>query len=134
MTGVESSTTSSRVNVVKELLALTESDPRASRVLKAINTEGDPMTTPIPEAAVEAAREALSEHLTSDIQIDYCCADIALTAARPHMEADEAERIAAWITAEPQNDKRVNDTMILLADALRRGDYRAATIAERTQR
>lgn len=50
MTGVESSTTSSRVNVVKELLALTESDPRASRVLKAINTEGDPMTTPIPEA------------------------------------------------------------------------------------
>lgn len=67
----------------------------------------------------------------SDDQIKVVL-NATLTAARPHMEAAEAERIAAWITAEPQNDKRVNDTLILLADALRRGDHRAATIAERT--
>lgn len=128
MTGVESSTTSSRVNVVKELLALTESDPRASRVLKAINTEGDPMTTPIPEAAVEAAREALSEHLTSDIQIDYCCADIALTAARPHMEAEIRGQVAPG--------PHVHDATCVLDCPVKQAarDGRAATITERTQR
>ena len=38
----------------------------------------------------------------------------------------EAERIAAWITAEPQNDYRMTDMLALLADAIRRGDHRAA--------
>jgi len=101
------------------------------------------MTTPIPKAAVEAATKVfVNLGWQSERQWDSFAPSLqddfrrqmraALTAARPHIEADESERIAAWITAEPQNDKRVNDTLILLADALRRGDHRAATIAERT--
>lgn len=61
----------------------------------------------------------------------------ALTAAYPLIEADlrariageEAERIAAWITVEPQNDKRLTDAFVLLSDALRRGDHRATITA-----
>jgi len=37
----------------------------------------------------------------------------------------EAELIADWLTAVPHDDKRLNDTLTLIADALRRGDHRS---------
>lgn len=107
------------------------------------------MTTPIPEAAVEAAAEGMYNEwrernpgsLTWETDADWRknefrrAALSALTAARPLMEAedkadvwDECLRAIAW--AEVKAAKAGDAYEYVRAN----NPYRAATIAERTQR
>lgn len=84
------------------------------------------MTTPIPEAAVEAASRAMYEASNGSLFDPLMLARAALTAARPLMEDEIWGKVAAEIRAELS---RVSES---LTSNQRQGYYRAATIAERT--
>lgn len=103
------------------------------------------MTPPIPEAAVEVALAAYATAINAPT-VEWIGTDAtegvkaALTAARPHMEADPApvEAVIEWVNRvirEPDNSHRRGWLEANLSpDRLRGVASRAATIAERNQR
>lgn len=105
------------------------------------------MTTPIPEAAVEAAARAIfnaekghglaldatyDSALVVDQELRRRMARAALTAARPLMEAEA--KAEAWDEGADWHH-RANPVERIRRLTVGQGNpYRAATIAERTQR
>lgn len=87
------------------------------------------MTTPIPESAVEPALRAWFEHERTAHPMNTLGDRMraALTAARPHMEAEA--KAEAWDDAWDAADDFYNGPDWATAPI---NPYRAATIAERT--